>query len=76
MCTHLQKFISTHYPPWANQTSKLFSSNNLICCFRLSDDIPAGRAPQEQSEPEGVAFSVAARSQVHSPAGRAPIITC
>jgi hypothetical protein len=36
-------------------------------------DIPAGRAPQEQSEPVGVAFSVAARSQVHSPAGRAPI---
>jgi hypothetical protein len=38
-----------------------------------ADNLPAGRAPQEQSEPLGVAFSVAARSQVHSPAGRAPV---
>ena len=36
--------------------------------------LPAGRAPHEQREPEGVAFSVAARSQVHDPAGRAPIV--
>lgn len=42
---------------------------------RESSNLPAGRAPQEQSEPLGVAFSVAARSQVHSPAGRAPV-TC
>ena len=32
----------------------------------------AGLAPQAQVEPAGLAFSVAARSQVHSPAGRAP----
>jgi hypothetical protein len=38
-----------------------------------ADNLPAGRAPQEQSEPLSVAFSVAARSQVHSPAGRAPV---
>jgi len=31
----------------------------------------AGRAPQEQSEPLGVEFSVVARSQVQAPAGRA-----
>lgn len=33
--------------------------------------IPAGRDPQAQVEPVGVVFSVAARSHVHSPAGRA-----
>ena len=37
-------------------------------------DLPAGRAPQAQVEPAGLAFSVAARSQVHWPAGRAPMI--
>jgi len=31
----------------------------------------AGRAPQEQTDPLGTAFSVVERSQVHSPAGRA-----
>jgi len=38
----------------------------------MGDNIPAGLAPQEQSSPAGVAFSVPARSQVHAPAGRAP----
>lgn len=33
--------------------------------------IPAGREPQAQVEPATVAFSEEARSQVHSPAGRA-----
>ena len=32
----------------------------------------AGRAPQAQVEPAGLAFSSVARAQVHSPAGRAP----
>ena len=36
-------------------------------------DSLAGRAPQAQVDPVGLAFSVAARSQVHSPTGRAPI---
>jgi len=31
----------------------------------------AGLAPQEHNEPEGVEFSVLARSQVQDPAGRA-----
>lgn len=34
--------------------------------------VPAGRLPQEQVEPWTALFSVAARSQVHWPAGRAP----
>jgi len=34
----------------------------------------AGLAPQAQVDPAGLAFSVDARSQVHSPAGRAPKI--
>jgi len=33
----------------------------------------AGLAPHAQVDPETLAFSVEARSQVHSPAGRAPI---
>lgn len=37
-------------------------------------DLPAGRAPQAQVDPAGLAFSVAARSQVHWPAGRTPVI--
>lgn len=36
-------------------------------------DIPAGLDPQEQTWPLGTVFSVEARSQVHSPARRAPI---
>ena len=40
----------------------------------LKVDLPAGRAPQAQVEPAGLAFSVVARSQVHWPAGRAPMI--
>lgn len=38
---------------------------------RRSINIPAGRDPQEQVSPDGLVFSVAARSQVHSPTGRA-----
>jgi len=33
----------------------------------------AGRAPQEHVAPVTLEFSVDARSQVHSPAGRAPV---
>ena len=39
----------------------------------LEGDSLAGRAPQAQVDPAGLVFSVAARSQVHSPTGRAPI---
>ena len=35
--------------------------------------IPAGRDPQEQVAPVTLAFSLAARSQVQPPAGRAPV---
>lgn len=38
----------------------------------LELDSLAGRAPQAQVDPVGLAFSVAAFLQVHSPAGRAP----
>ena len=34
-------------------------------------DSPEGREPQAHSSPAGFLFSVAARSHVHSPAGRA-----
>ena len=37
-------------------------------------DSLAGRAPHAQVDPAGLVFSVAARSQVHWPAGRAPVI--
>lgn len=39
--------------------------------FRI--DSLAGRAPQAQVDPVSLAFSSLARSQVHWPAGRAPI---
>lgn len=39
--------------------------------FRV--DSLAGRAPQAQVDPVSLAFSSLARSQVHWPAGRAPI---
>lgn len=38
----------------------------------LEADILAARAPQAQVDPAGLAFSVAAFSQLHAPAGRAP----
>lgn len=50
--------------------ANILSTKTIV---RESSNLPAGRAPHEQSEPLGVAFSVAARSQVHSPAGRAPV---
>ena len=37
-------------------------------------DSLAGRAPHAHVDPAGFLFSVAARSQVHWPAGRAPVI--
>lgn len=48
--------------------SKLGSMTNM----ERGCNLPAGRAPQEQVDPVTFAFSVEARSQVHSPAGRAP----
>ena len=41
----------------------------------ISWNLLAGRTPQAQVDPVGLVFSVPARSQVHSPAGRAPTIS-
>ena len=50
----------------------------MIACYIewkkvLGKNSLAGRAPQAQVDPAGLEFSVAARSQVHLPAGRAPV---
>ena len=51
---------------------------NSEACARVVENIGllAARCPQAQVAPETLEFSVAARSHVHSPAGRAPKSLC